>query len=70
MSTANFTVTQHTSPCSYIRQFHHGAKHDDAVLHLALKEYRPRKAVNTTTESVTLILAHANGFPTVRDPHL
>jgi hypothetical protein len=65
MSTLNFTVTEHISSCSYIRQFNHGAKHDDAVLRLAIKEYRPRTPLKSTQEPVTIIAAHGNGFPKV-----
>lgn len=65
MSTSNFTVTEHTSPCSYIRQFPHGAKRDDAVLQLAVKEYRPGQSNASSKGSATIIAAHGNGFPKV-----
>ncbi|KAH7406178.1 Alpha/beta hydrolase family-domain-containing protein [Phaeosphaeria sp. MPI-PUGE-AT-0046c] len=63
MSSSPFDVTEHTSPCSYIRQYPHGVKHEDAVLHLAVKQYRPRHTPHTSTEPVTIIAAHGNGFP-------
>jgi hypothetical protein len=66
MSTPDFTVTEHTSPCSYIRQYPHGVKRDEAVLQLAVKEYRPRNPSASDEESVTVIAAHGNGFPKVR----
>lgn len=70
MSDSVFTITEHTSPCSYIRQYPHGAKHEDAVLRLAVKEYRPRLAPQTPGEALTIIAAHGNGFPKVCEPEL
>ncbi|KAF2823352.1 alpha/beta-hydrolase [Ophiobolus disseminans] len=63
MSSPDFEIIEHTSPCSYIRQYPHSAKSDDAVLHLAVKEYRPLKAPEPGLETVTIIAAHGNGFP-------
>ncbi|KAF2258865.1 alpha/beta-hydrolase [Lojkania enalia] len=63
MSESNFITTEHSSPCSYIRQFPHGTKNDNAVLQLAIKEYRPRNNLEPADDSVTIIAAHANGFP-------
>ncbi|CAO2657287.1 Nn.00g034130.m01.CDS01 [Neocucurbitaria sp. VM-36] len=63
MVTTNFTVIEHESPCSYVRQFPHGAKCDDAVLRLAVKEYQPRKNCASNEHAVTVIAAHGNGFP-------
>ena len=65
MSASNFTVTEHKCPCSYIRQFPHGVKNGDEELQLAVKEYRPRGYCEPTGDSVTIIAAHANGFPKV-----
>ena len=67
---SSFTVTEHTSPCSYIRQYPHSAKRDDAVLQLAVKEYRPLINSQTDGEAVTIIAAHGNGFPKVQSPIL
>jgi hypothetical protein len=66
MSTLNFTVTEHTSPCSYIRQFPHGVKHEDAPLRLAVKEYRPLTPPSSDTTPITVIACHGNGFPKVQ----
>ncbi|KAH7073377.1 Alpha/beta hydrolase family-domain-containing protein [Paraphoma chrysanthemicola] len=63
MSTSSFIITEHKSPCSYIRQYPHGVKRDDAVLELAVKEYRPRTHLPSDEEGVTIIAAHGNGFP-------
>ena len=64
MESPNFTITEHTSPSSYIRQYPHAVKHDDSVLHIAIKEYKPKKYASTD-ESVTIVASHGNGFPKV-----
>lgn len=66
MSSANFTITEHLSPCQYIREFPHGVKSDDAVLQLAVKEYRPRRVLGPSEDAVTIIASHGNGFAKVR----
>ncbi|KAL6703798.1 hypothetical protein ACN47E_009097 [Coniothyrium glycines] len=58
-----FTIIEHTSPCSYIRQFPHSAKNDEAVLRLAIKEYRPRNQAVGDGDAVTIVAAHGIGFP-------
>ncbi|ORY10361.1 Alpha/beta hydrolase family-domain-containing protein [Clohesyomyces aquaticus] len=63
MSSANFIVTEHTTPCQHLREFPHGSKRDDAVLQLAIKEYRPRNNLEPQEGSLTVIATHANGFP-------
>ncbi|KAH7402718.1 Alpha/beta hydrolase family-domain-containing protein [Pyrenochaeta sp. MPI-SDFR-AT-0127] len=63
MSVSNFTVTEHTSPCSYVRQFPHGAKSDGLALQLAVKEYRPKRRGGSNESSVTIVATHGNGFP-------
>lgn len=63
-----FTITEHISPCSYIRQYPHGAKNDDAVLQLAVKEYRPKNDYAPDEDAVTIIAAHGIGFPKVLLP--
>ena len=62
MSAQNFVVREHVSPCQHIREFPHGIKNGDAVLHLAVKEYRPRNNLEPEAGSVTIIASHANGF--------
>jgi hypothetical protein len=44
-------------------------KDEDAALRLAVKEYQPRSAPNSTSESVTIIGLHGNGFPKVSIIH-
>jgi hypothetical protein len=64
MESPNFTITEHTSPSSYIRQYPHAVKRDDAMLQIAIKEYKPKRH-SLTDESVTIIASHGNGFPKV-----
>ncbi|KAF2798162.1 putative toxin biosynthesis protein [Melanomma pulvis-pyrius CBS 109.77] len=63
MSSPNFVVTEHWSPCQLIREFPHGVKRDDAALQLAVKEYRPRHNQELDDDSITIIASHGNGFP-------
>ncbi|KAF2107831.1 Alpha/beta hydrolase family-domain-containing protein [Lophiotrema nucula] len=60
---SNFTVIEHTSPCQYVREYWHGARSDDATLHLAVKEYRPKEPVAESEDAITIISSHGNGFP-------
>ena len=66
MSNSYFSVTEHTIPCQHIRGYPNAAKDEHAVLHLAIKEYRPVNNLNAETGSVTIIATHANGFPKVK----
>ncbi|KAF1841651.1 alpha/beta-hydrolase [Cucurbitaria berberidis CBS 394.84] len=63
MVAPKFIVTERTSPCSFVRQFPHGAKHEKATLQLAVKEYRPQKRGGSNGNAVTIIATHGNGFP-------
>ncbi len=63
MPTSVFTVTEHVIPCQYIREYPHAVKSEHAQLRLAVKEYRPLENVTPVPDSVTIIAAHANGFP-------
>ncbi|MCJ1250585.1 hypothetical protein MMC30_007813 [Trapelia coarctata] len=63
MSTSLFEVTEHTIPCQHIREYPHAVKSEQAILRLAIKEYRPLTNLNALPGSVTIIAAHANGLP-------
>ena len=65
MSSSNFIVTEHWSPCSYVRGYPHSVKSDDAVLQLAVKEYRPRNDAAVDDDAITIIASHGVGFPKV-----
>jgi hypothetical protein len=65
MSSSKFEVVEHVSPCSHIRGFPHSVKRNDAVLRLAVKEYRPLRSLATDEDAVTILACHAIGFPKV-----
>ena len=68
MSTAAFTVTEHVVPTCHIREYPRATANDqEEVLHLAVKQYTPTQDFPAESE-VTLIGAHANGFPKVCSP--
>jgi hypothetical protein len=65
MSTAAFTITEHAVPTSHIREYARATAEDqEEVLHLAVKQYTPKRAVDSAKQ-ITIIGAHANGFPKV-----
>lgn len=63
MSASVFSVTEHVLPCQYIREYPHAVKSEHARLRLAVKQYRPLDNLAAAPGSVTIIAAHANGFP-------
>jgi len=66
MSTAIFRVQEHSLPTSHIREYPRATADDqEDVLQLAVKQYTPRESFKAKNE-VTVIGAHANGFPKVR----
>lgn len=67
MSTAHFKVQEHTIPSCHIREYPRTLASDDQgdVLQLAIKQYTPRKRAQTAKNEITIIGAHANGFPKV-----
>ena len=66
MSSHLFTVQGHTLPCQHIREYARAtANEQEDVLHLKIKHYRPLNNLNPEPGDVTIIGAHANGFPKV-----
>lgn len=66
MSAAVYRIQEHTVPTSHIREYPRATIDDqEEVLHLAVKQYTPRDSFRTKSE-VTVIGAHANGFPKVK----
>ncbi|MCJ1388062.1 hypothetical protein MMC18_000906 [Xylographa bjoerkii] len=63
MSTSLFSVTRYVIPSQHIREYPHGVKDENAVLQLAVTEYRPLDNLVAKPGSVTLIATHANGLP-------
>lgn len=70
MSSSNFIITEHWSPCQLIREYPHAVKRDDAELFLSVKEYRPCSNADPDDGSITVIASHGNGFPKVREGRL
>ena len=62
MFTSVFSVIEHVLPCQYIREYPNAIKSKHDHLRLAVKEYRPLDNV-AVPGSLTIIAAHANGFP-------
>ena len=67
MSTTYFKIQEHSLPATHIREYPRATALDqEDVLHLAIKQYTPLETVKTGSEAITIIGAHANGFPKVR----
>ncbi|KAJ5712273.1 Abhydrolase domain-containing protein mpaH [Penicillium malachiteum] len=65
MSSSPFRIVEHVVPCQHIREYP-GAVADDQdrpSLHLAVKQYIPLDNPNPQPGDVTILAAHANGFP-------
>lgn len=66
MSATFFHVHEHTVPCSYVRGYARAtADGSDDGLQLAVKQYVPLDNPNPRPGDVTILGAHANGFPKV-----
>jgi hypothetical protein len=71
MSVSVFRVNEHTLPCSYIREYPLAtADGQEDTLHLAIKQYTPLDNLSPQKGDVTIIGAHANGFPKVIESSL
>jgi hypothetical protein len=68
-SMSHFRVISHTIRAQSIRERPGAVKHKhEKDLRLAVKQYIPHDNPKPGTEDVTLIGAHANGFPKVAFP--
>lgn len=67
MSSSPFRIVEHVVPCQHVREYP-GAIADDRVqsLNLAVKQYIPLDNLQPQPGDVTILAAHANGFPKVR----
>lgn len=65
--TKHFHIQKHSLPTSHIREYPRAtATGDDDVLRIAIKQYTPRTPTGKENDDgVTMIGAHANGFPKV-----
>lgn len=66
-STASlFKIQEHTIPTAHIREYPRALADDqEDFLQLAIKQYTPRESAGKADQGVTVIGAHANGFPKV-----
>ncbi|KAF2770826.1 hypothetical protein EJ03DRAFT_350112 [Teratosphaeria nubilosa] len=63
MSTSVFRIREHQVPTAHIREYARATAEDqEDVLHLAVKQYSPQESFVASSE-VTVVGAHANGFP-------
>ena len=70
MSSQNFRIDEHTIEASHIRSFPRAlATHENDPLRLAIKQYTPLNNPNPQDGDITIIAAHANAFPKVRQFH-
>ena len=66
MSSSLFRIDKHVLPCQHIRDYPRAtANEQEDVLHLAIKQYTPLDNFSPKSGDVTIIGAHANGFPKV-----
>ncbi len=71
MSSRHFTVKEHIVEAQHIREYARATAHNqEERLRLAVKQYIPKNNPNPQPGDVTIIGAHANGFPKVRTPYV
>lgn len=59
-----FRVQEHTVPACHIREYPAATSHSqEEILHLHVKQYTPLDVTEPASDAVTLIGAHAIGFP-------
>ncbi|KAJ5482669.1 Abhydrolase domain-containing protein mpaH [Penicillium diatomitis] len=64
MSSSPFRIVEHRVPCQHIREYPGAtANEQEEPLHLAVKQYIPIDNPNPQPGDVTILGAHANGFP-------
>lgn len=67
MSSEYFRIEEHVLEGSHIRGFPRTTSTtQEEVLHLAIKQYTPLSNPNPKPGDITIIAAHANGFPKVK----
>ncbi|KAH8665859.1 Alpha/beta hydrolase family-domain-containing protein [Tricladium varicosporioides] len=64
MSSSVFDIKEHTVECQHIREYARAAANSqEDIFHLAVKQYTPLDNLNPQPGDITVIGAHANGFP-------
>ena len=67
MSSTLFQIQEHVVSCQHIREYPRAtADGQDEILELHVKQYTPLDNPNPRPGDITIIGAHANGFPKVR----
>lgn len=68
---STFIIHEHTIPGSHIREYARAtANSQDEPLMIHVKRYVPEDYTNPRKGDVTIVGAHANGFPKVRTAHI
>ena len=63
-----FRIVEHVVPTQHIREYPGATANDqEEPLHLAVKQYIPLDNPNPQPGDITILAAHANGFPKVWD---
>lgn len=66
MTSNVFDIKEHILDAQHIREYPRAlANYQEDVLKLAIKQYIPKDNPNPSLGDVTIIGAHANGFPKV-----
>jgi hypothetical protein len=60
-----FRITEHTIPCSHIREYAQATATTDAPLQLCVKQYVPHDNVEAKWGDITLVATHGSGMPKV-----
>lgn len=61
-----FRIVEHVAPGQYIREYPQATStSQEETLYLSVKQYIPLDNLNPKPGDVTIIAAHANGFPKV-----
>lgn len=61
-----FQVIEHESSCQHLREYPNGLRpRSQGQLKLAIKQYKPLHSQQPSEDAVTILAAHANGFPKV-----
>ena len=66
MQSGPFQIVEHVAPCQHIREYPRAiAVEQEAPLLLSVKQYIPLDNPNPEPGDITILGAHANGFPKV-----
>ena len=64
MSNQIFRIREHILPGQHIRQYPHStANGQEDIIKFAVKQYTPLDNLDPSPGDVTILAAHANGFP-------